>query len=519
MPLLVADYCHMRDSQDSELAKVLVAKLFPARAILAVVVDQKGLSEMVTDRVAKFIKDSGYLKLAYRSDQEPSIRAMLDYACVKAGRDGVEQATPEASAVGESQSNGKAESAVGQLEDLVRTYKAALEDRIGERVPSTHPVIHWIVEHAASVYNRFVVGEDGQTPYEAMHGQRFRGKLAEFGEQVFYFIPRKLRSKLDLRWRIGTFLGNSQSSNEAFVATTAGGVVKTRSVVRVVEPSRWNSGKVMGVRGLPSHMKINDEDTDDAFIEEMREPHRGGDDLPADQDGDQPRHRRSRQAPVDEHIEIGDAGMKTLDRQLKITQKDLNEFGYTDGCPKCMDIINKRSWKRQHNDDCRLRIYMEYQRSDHPKWKAVEHLFKPDQEEKFQQRHVDVERAASAPRALDGTNLFDDANADSKDPKRHEPNNSEKMDTSMADQEEMEENIELVETALQMDEDNVAHMFMDAEAEPDADAMVQCLTTAGISEDVAKETAGKMYAFKESKEATFTEVYGRSVFDQSQIQR
>ena len=59
MPLLVADYCHMRDSQDSELAKVLVAKLFPAKALLAVVVDQKGLSEMVTDRVAKFIKDSG----------------------------------------------------------------------------------------------------------------------------------------------------------------------------------------------------------------------------------------------------------------------------------------------------------------------------------------------------------------------------------------------------------------------------------------------------------------------------
>ena len=43
MPLLVADYCHIRDCQNSELATVLVAKLYPAKAMLAVVVDQKRL--------------------------------------------------------------------------------------------------------------------------------------------------------------------------------------------------------------------------------------------------------------------------------------------------------------------------------------------------------------------------------------------------------------------------------------------------------------------------------------------
>lgn len=48
--------------------------------------------------------------------------------------------------------------------------------------------------------------------------------------------------------------------------------------------------------------------------------------------------------------------------------------------------------------------------------------------------------------------------------------------------------------------------------------MIQCLTTAGVSEDVAKDTAEKMYAFRK-QEATFIEVYGRSVFDQSQVQR
>ena len=128
-----------------------------ARAMMAIVVDRKGLSQSVINRLAKFVKDSGYLQIAYKSDQEASIRAMLEAAVLQAGREGLQQATPEASAVGESQSNGAAESAVGQLEDLTRTYKAALEDGISQRIPSDHPVIAWLVEHAASVYNRYAL--------------------------------------------------------------------------------------------------------------------------------------------------------------------------------------------------------------------------------------------------------------------------------------------------------------------------------------------------------------------------
>ena len=39
MPLLVADYCYMRDSVDTELCTTLVAKIYPANALLATVVD------------------------------------------------------------------------------------------------------------------------------------------------------------------------------------------------------------------------------------------------------------------------------------------------------------------------------------------------------------------------------------------------------------------------------------------------------------------------------------------------
>ena len=76
------------------------------------------------------------------------------------------------------------------------------------------------------------------TPYQSLHGQRYRGKLVEFGIQVFYFIPKAMRSKMSLRWRVGTFIGNAMSTNEAYVAASNGDVLRTRSIVRVVEPSR-----------------------------------------------------------------------------------------------------------------------------------------------------------------------------------------------------------------------------------------------------------------------------------------
>ena len=149
LPLLVADYCQLKDTEDGlEGVQVLVARLYPARAILATVVNAKGSEENAVNRVASFIKDSGYSRMVYRTDQEPAIRALFEEAFRKSQRVGtpfhnprLEQFTPEASEVGESQSNGKAENAVQRVEDLVRTYRSAIESRIKARIPVSQSVI------------------------------------------------------------------------------------------------------------------------------------------------------------------------------------------------------------------------------------------------------------------------------------------------------------------------------------------------------------------------------------------
>ena len=47
-----------------------------------------------------------------------------------------------------------------------------------------------------------------------MYGRKCNAKIVEFGEHCYYDAPKKLRAKLDSRWRLGVYLGMSASSNE-----------------------------------------------------------------------------------------------------------------------------------------------------------------------------------------------------------------------------------------------------------------------------------------------------------------
>jgi hypothetical protein len=177
-----------------------------------------------------------------------------------------------------------------------------------------------MVEHAASLYNRHLCNSDGKTPFEAIHGQRWKGRTVEFGEQVFDFTPKALRSQISSRWRVGTFLGNAMSTNEAYVSASNGDVIRTRSIVRVMEPYRWSSKAVLGVRGTPHCLKPSTIAQPDAHVEEFVDPHAN----------------RDAAVPVDDDL-VGHEDVPKLDKQIRITMKDLQTFGFSDRCPRCAE--------------------------------------------------------------------------------------------------------------------------------------------------------------------------------------
>ena len=93
----------------------------------------------------------------------------MEEAIRKSGRAGkhmpLNAAVPEFSAVGESASTGKAERAVQMVEDQLRVGTSALEGRLGAKIPCSHPIIRWMVEHDVDVIKKYSINKSGMSPY------------------------------------------------------------------------------------------------------------------------------------------------------------------------------------------------------------------------------------------------------------------------------------------------------------------------------------------------------------------
>ena len=100
----------------------------------AMLVPRKGMEfPWIAKRAAKFIDQLGHNRVTLRCDNEPAIEA-LAREIAQARQEG-SHIVPERPPVGEGQSCGIIERAVGLVAGQARTLKAALEHRMGARVP------------------------------------------------------------------------------------------------------------------------------------------------------------------------------------------------------------------------------------------------------------------------------------------------------------------------------------------------------------------------------------------------
>lgn len=351
IPSIHLDFCFLRDSRDQDLLTCLVGRLTPSQAVFACPCDVKGADPYTVHRLNEFFKCTGVPHLVCKSDQESAIGSMVDEALVQLRRTAEHQdlvAVPELSAVGESQSNGIAERTVQAFEDDLRTLKSAFEERIGARLISTHPVLKWLVEHAASLRTRFAVTKNRVTAYEHLHGRKANDKIIEFGERVFYFVPRRLRSKLNLKWKIGIYLGAGHGSNESYVGTFSGDVIKARGLVRVVEGSRWHHEAIGRITCTPAKRNPSG-NTEYERVEDSEQPHANLD------DSHDQKHERL------DDPQVQDA----LSKRVRVTQADFKNYGYSDNCPRCADLqAGHNRTNKPHTEACRLRIYGEFEAND-----------------------------------------------------------------------------------------------------------------------------------------------------------
>ena len=140
----------------------------------------KGPEPSAAAQLARDLDAMGYRRIVCKTDQEPAAMALIEAAKEYwSGEFVMEEASK-----GDKDSNGAAEIGVQVHQALTRTYKIALESRIGEEVGDESPVMAWICEWAALNHRRYKMGEDGRSAYERLYGKRAIQPTVEFGERV-----------------------------------------------------------------------------------------------------------------------------------------------------------------------------------------------------------------------------------------------------------------------------------------------------------------------------------------------
>ena len=360
------------------LVKCIVIRCWESKAIFAHVIPMKGADEemYVANLVVEALEWLGYARCILKYDNERAIKALgkqVERIMRLRGMDiGAENPVEY-----DSQSNGGTEIGVKIIRGLFRTHRLCLEERIGCKVPTGHPIMAWLLEHVSLILNTRSRGSDGRTPWERVRGRAFGQRVLGFGESVFYQYPKKgPKSNQDgnMGSRAGdaVFLGFNRYANSYRLWTDVG-VVSARSLTRRMAKERWNSDVLSKISSTPWDL-------------------RG-------------------ETPVEVEFEHNDEGDQEADargnakgpRQIRITRLDLEKHGYTVNCPQCdYNRVHGRGQDgRMHTRACRDRIVEAIKRT--PKGKARVREYEA-RAQKFEEEHRGPAAAPDTPtpRGADG---------------------------------------------------------------------------------------------------------------------
>ena len=324
------DFFFLGDDDTHGTVPCVCAKERSTKVHFAYVVPGKGGDEdSAAERLAKDFRNIGFDQSAViiKGDQEAAISSLLRNI-----KQRLPAAIEERSPIGEKGSNGDVERGIQSIEDITRTLKLALEEKLHTKIPVTHPLITWLVPHAAFLYTRLHVAVDGRTGYERLKGKQYRGEVLEFGIKTLFRVPGRHRGgSLEPRWDYGIWLGKDTKTDE-HILWSGGKVMKSHGVQQLPIEDSWDTKMVDQVRVYQWAPEHEHEERDPIF----------------------------RKAEPEEKVEE-DKPEEPIPRGAMIFRKDLEKFGFTPGCRKCTALLENRSVNPTlgHSPECRQRVLEE----------------------------------------------------------------------------------------------------------------------------------------------------------------
>ena len=358
LPIVSLDYQEMNEKL---MLRLLVGKDEATGCVLAHSAVCKGpRDEWLMRRIVNDLRELGRPDIILKTDGEPAIVAVQED--VQSRRPG--RTIPRNPPAYNPEANGACEKAVQDVTAQVRTLKIALQYRIKAEVTEADPVMHWMIEHACFIINRYSVGQDGMTPFERLTGRKWNRPLVEFGEVVQAKLAlrrrqqgaaRKQKMKLSHRSIAATWVGQVGRTGEHIVIKKDGQAVRCRTIRRVPVEHRWSAERVRGVIAVPRRPSPNS--TDPEKIEARmaaEEQEADRDDLEADPEAEDPEEKT------------------VVRREMRITDRILEAHGFTPGCPGCEARLGGPSTHRGHTAECRQRIYDEMAKEERGRDKLEE---------------------------------------------------------------------------------------------------------------------------------------------------
>ena len=135
-----------------------------------------------------------------------------------------------------------------------------MEERLGCKVNLDHPIVPWMVRHAAQLIARYQIRACGKTSYRQAKGHDSILPVCEFGETI-HFKPLKTISRdqtgsVEDRMVEGIWLGKVIRSEENIVAVkgeagATSGIYKVGDIMRQEATVRWSKEAIDTIKGTP----------------------------------------------------------------------------------------------------------------------------------------------------------------------------------------------------------------------------------------------------------------------------
>ena len=329
------DYCFFgidageeEEEQQPGSVKTLVMHDDSLDILWAAQVKQKGVSDEVVAWVLNKLEEAGHsgTHITLKSDQEEALMALK--RAVAARR--TARTSLIESQVRVSKSNPRVERAIRKWREQFRKLKLELEAKISMRVDKSHPMIPWLAAWAGDVLLKYEVKNTGRTGYEQMTGHKVKHKVFGFGEYVHFKLATDNSNvdKFDGEWQDGYFAGVVTRSSE-YLAIQGDRVFKCPTMRSRSDGERYPVTVLENMRA--DYFEYVRKGASTRKVEVLREDLQG------------------REAPRPQPREYAP-------RRLYLRRADLEEHGYTVGCPACVWLQTGLGFRGPHSQECRERV-------------------------------------------------------------------------------------------------------------------------------------------------------------------